>query len=195
MATPNIFPEVHLKFIRHLYMRMMLQPAEVCDKLNLKYQTSYAPTQVQRVINNRGWSKRRKLMVEKLGEVEAVKDTAIVKQIADAHSKVMDDVAKGTEKGLTRALQFVERADNPRAMQAAASAVKTLMSSWMVASGVENSSNTRQTSNVFQINFASMPTRVPKPVSQSPSDPVLSLPVSAPAAPVDDADFDESEPL
>lgn len=174
-------------------MRMMLQPAEVCDKLNLKYQTSYAPTQVQRVINNRGWSKRRKLMVEKLGTVETVKDNAIVKQIADAHSKVMDDVAKGTERGLSRALQFVERADNPRAMQAAASAVKTLMSSWMVASGVENSSNTRQSSNVFQINFASIPTRAPKPVSQSPSDPVLSI--TAPAPVVDDGGFDEEEPL
>jgi len=186
MATPHIFPEVHLKFIRHLYMRMMLQPAECTDKVNLKYKTDYIPSQIQRVINNRGWSKRRKLMVEKLGAIETVKDNAIVKQISDAHNKVMDDVAKGTANGLTRALQFVERADNPRSMQAAASAVKTLMSSWMVASGVENSSNTRQSSNVFQINFASLPTRVPRHVEQ-----VIE---ALPASPTDDG-FDADDPL
>lgn len=188
MAKPNIFPEVHVKFIRHLYMRMMLQPAEVTDKLNLKYKTEYLPSQVQRVINARGWSKRRKLMVQKLGEVETVKDNAIVKQIAEAHNKVMDDVAKGTERGLSRALQFVERADNPRSLQAAASAVKTLMSSWMVASGIENSTTARaQSASVFQINFASMPTRVPKQV-----EPVIET-IQAPQVSADD--FDEADPL
>jgi hypothetical protein len=100
----------------------------------------------------------------------------------------MDDVAKGTERGLSRALQFVERADNPRSMQAAASAVKTLMSSWMVASGIENSTTARaQSASVFQINFASMPTRVPKQV-----EPIVET-IQAPSVSADD--FDEAVPL
>jgi hypothetical protein len=166
MATPHIFPKEHLAFVRQLYLRYMLMPAEITDKVNLKYKTDYAVTQISRVINTRGWSKRRKAIVEKLGPIEKTKDTAIIREIAQAHAKVMDDVAKGTTEGLSRAVEFVRRADNPRSMQAAASGLKSLLSTFMLASGLENSGNARAGTNVFQVNFSNVHLRREEKVAE-----------------------------
>lgn len=153
MAKPNIFSEVHLKFIRHAYMRMMLPPSEVTAHLNAKYQTTYAVTQVQRVINNRGWSKRRKLVVEKLGTVEEKKDTAIVRELATKHAAVMDKVAEGAVAGLDRAASFVRDARDARSLNAAASALKSLTATYRCAAGIDNST-TRSGPSVYTFNFA-----------------------------------------
>lgn len=153
VATPNIFSEVHLKFIRHAYMRMMLPPSEVTAHLNAKYQTTYAVTQVQRVINNRGWSKRRKLVVEKLGTVEEKKDTAIVRELATKHAAVMDKVAEGAVAGLDRAASFVRDARDARSLNAAASALKSLTATYRCAAGIDTS-NTRSGPSVYTFNFA-----------------------------------------
>lgn len=155
MAKPNIFPPEHLKFIKHLYMRVMLMPAEIADKTNAKYGTSYSAAQLSRTINNRGWSARRKNMVERLGPIEAKKDTAIQRELVKAHDRVMDDVVKGTTEGLQRAMQFVAQADNPRTMQAAAAAAKSLFTTFRLAAGLDNSSNRPAGTNVYQFNFAS----------------------------------------
>jgi hypothetical protein len=155
MAKPNIFPPEHLKFIRHLYMRVMLMPAEITDKVNAKYGSNYSVSQLSRAINNRGWSARRKNMVERLGPIEAKKDTAIQRELVRAHDRVMDDVVKGTTEGLQRAMQFVAQADNPRTMQAAAAAAKSLFTTFRLAAGLDNSSNRPAGANVYQFNFAS----------------------------------------
>lgn len=174
MPKPNIFPKEHVAFMRQLYMRHMLMPAEITDKVNLKYKTDYAVTQIQRVINSRGWSARRKTIVEKAGVIEKKKDSAIVREIAQAHAKVMDDVAKGTTEGLTRAVDFVRQADNPRSMLAAASGLKSLLSTFMLASGLENSSNARGGTNVFQVNFSNVPLRR----EEKPAEPVIEEPAA-----------------
>jgi len=153
MAKPNIFSDVHLKFIRHAYMRMMLPPSEVTAHLNAKYKTDYAVTQVQRVINGRGWSKRRKAVVEKAGEIEEKKDSAIVRELAGAHARVMDKVAQGAVDGLDRAAAFVREARDARSLNAAASALKSLTATYRCAAGIDTSTTARGPS-VYQFNFS-----------------------------------------
>lgn len=153
MATPNIFSEHHLKTMRYLYMRMMLQPADVTEKINLKFKTDFTVSQIQRVINSRGWSKRRKAIVAKAGEVEAVKDSQIIRELAQAHGRVLDQVVESTKVGLTKAAQFVASANDARSLLAASSAQKSLLSSFRIAAGIDNASNTARP-NVYQFNFA-----------------------------------------
>lgn len=155
MATPHIFSEEHLKFIRYLYFRVMLKPVEISEKVNAKFKTDFTPSQISRCINNRGWSARRKNMVEKLGAIEAKKDTAFQRELVKAHDKVMDDVARGTTEGLHRAMQFVANADNPRTLQAAAAAAKSLFTTFRLAAGIDNSNTAQRGTNVYQFNFAS----------------------------------------
>lgn len=154
MPTPNIFPDEHVKFVRFLYMRVMLMPTEITQKVNAKYKADYSVKQISRLINSRGWSARRKNMVAKLGPIEQKKDSAILREIAQAHTKVMDDVAKGTTAGLERAMQFVAGAENPRTLQAAAAAAKSLLTTYRLAAGLDNSGTQRASSNVYQFNFA-----------------------------------------
>lgn len=175
VARPNIFSEVHLKFIRHAYMRMMLPPSEVTAHLNAKYKTDYAVPQVQRVINSRGWSKRRKLVVEKVGQVEEKKDSAIVRELAGAHARVMDRVAQGAVDGLDRAAAFVREARDPRALNAAASALKSLTATYRCAAGIDTSSS-RSGPSVYTFNFSSHNPDAPlpaKPVVELSADPGL----------------------
>ncbi len=134
-------------------MRMMLPPSEVTAHLNQKYKTDYAVTQVQRLINTRGWSKRRKLIVEKLGPVEEKKDSAIVRELASQHARVMDRVAEGAVAGLDRAASFVRDARDPRALNAAASALKSLTATYRCAAGIDNST-TRSGPSVYTFNFS-----------------------------------------
>lgn len=177
MATPNIFSDVHLKFIRHAYMRMMLPPSEVTAHLNSKYKTTYAVTQVQRVINGRGWSKRRKLIVEKLEPIEGQKDSAIVRELATKHAAVMDKVAEGAVAGLDRAASFVRDARDARSLNAAASALKSLTATYRCAAGIDTS-NTRTGPSVYTFNFA----------QHNPDAPVEKPVVEIAAEPGDDAD-------
>ena len=182
MSKPNIFPKEHLAFVKQLYMRHMLMPQEITDKVNLKYKTDYAVSQISRAINTRGWSARRKAIVEKSGIIEAKKDTAIIRELAQAHAKVMDDVAKGTTAGLERAVQMVQQADNPRTLNAAASALKSLYATWRVASGVENSSTARGSAS-FSINFANVDLR-----AAPPSIEVVASPAPSNALPLESDD-------
>ena len=184
MSKPRVLAPEHLKFIRHLYMRVMLMPAEITEKVNAKYGTNYSVTQLSRAINNRGWSARRKNMIEKLGPIEAKKDTAIQRELVRAHDKVMDDVVKGTTEGLHRAMQFVANADNPRTMQAAAAAAKSLFTTFRLAAGLDNANNRPQGTNVYQFNFAS--TKVDDVVEAATEV------TAAPAETADEDDFDES---
>jgi len=125
----SVFSNSHLAFIRQLYMRQMQQPLAITDAMNRKYQTTFTVEQVRRCINNRGWSARRKVMVEKLDEVEKVRDAQITKKIAEAHGRVMEDVAKGAVVGMQKAVTFLEHADNPRTLQAGATAASARASS------------------------------------------------------------------
>ncbi|MFZ9725628.1 MAG: hypothetical protein ACO3EH_00345 [Ilumatobacteraceae bacterium] len=150
----------------------MLMPQEITDKVNLKYKTEYATTQIRRLINTRGWSARRKVIVEKAGIIEAKKDTAIVRELTKAHAKVMDDVARGTSQGLERAVEMVQRAGDARSLSAAASALKSLYTTWRVASGIDNS-NTARGAATFSFNFANVDLRAaPQPVAAMPVEPL-----------------------
>lgn len=155
MPTPNIFSEAHLTTMRTLYMRMMLQPQEVCDKMNLKFKTDFTVKQVSRAINSRGWSARRKAMVAKLGAAERIRDAQIVRELANAHGKVLDQVVESSRMGLVKAATLMASADNGRTLQLAANATKTLLSTYRAAAGLDTSANARPQGSSYTFNFAS----------------------------------------
>lgn len=173
--------------MRQLYMRQMQQPLAITEAMNRKYQTTFTVEQVRRCINNRGWSARRKLMVEKLDEVEKVRDAQIVKKLGEAHGRVMEDVAKGAVVGMQKAVTFLERADNPRTLQAGAAALKSLTTTWRLMSGIDNSTTRAAGSTVFAFNFANTPLR---PSSEAPRP--VEVVADVPADPSPDSDSDDA---
>ena len=189
MPRPNIFSDAQLKFMRHAYMRMMVQPADLVIMLNKKFGTDYTITQVHRAINSRKWSTRRKLILEKAEKIEEVSDTRIARQLANKHNEVMSEFAEKSVGGVRKALDFVSRADNPRSLQSAAAAAKSLFSMFKLSAGIDNAT-THQGAATFNFNFASTP--IPKavvPVETVSVDPV-SLPVEDG---LDDDEDDEEE--
>lgn len=190
MPQPNsVFSKAHLAFIHQLYMRQMQQPQTIVEMLNRKYQTEFNVDQIRRAINNRGWSKRRKLIIEKLDGIETKKDTQITREIANAHDRVMDDVAKGATVGLQKAVEFLSRADNPRTLQAGAAALKSLTSTFRIAAGIDNSNTHKPQTNVYSFNFANTPVR-PIVAAQAVVD---ALPPASPAPSPDLEDPDETD--
>lgn len=186
----SVFSNSHLAFIRQLYMRQMQQPLAITDAMNRKYQTTFTVEQVRRCINNRGWSARRKLMVEKLDEVEKVRDAQITKKIAEAHGRVMEDVAKGAVVGMQKAVTFLEHADNPRTLQAGAAALKSLTTTWRLMRGIDNSTTRAAGSTVFSFNFASAQFR---PVAEAARPVEIVAEVPADPSPASDSDDSSDE--
>ena len=107
MAKPYIFPPSHLKFIHQFYLKMQQTPSEVTVLLNEKYATKYTTAQVQRAINTRGWSKRKKLMQHKVRAIEVVTDRVMAKSIAKEHEETIKEVAAGMVTGARKAVGFV----------------------------------------------------------------------------------------
>ncbi len=191
MPQPNaVFSKAHLAFIRQLYMRQMQQPQAIVDLINKKYQTVFTADQIRRAINNRGWSKRRKLIVEKLQDIETKTDAQITREIANAHGRVMDDVAKGATVGLQKAVQFLANANDPRTLQAAAAGLKSLTSTFRIAAGIDNSNTHKPQTNVFSFNFAATPVR-PIVAAEPVADATPALPAEAQEV-ADDGEEDDS---
>ena len=185
MAAPNIFSKPHLRFVHQSYLKMMLQPAEITVALNKKFGTNFEKGQVQRAINTRGWSKRRRKIEEDLEGVETISDRRIVSTLARKHEEVMAEMAEGALGGARRALQFAQSAENVRSLAAAGSAAKSFFSTFALASGIENKAN-RPTGHSYTFNFASTPVKrvgvAPKIVSPESMDGVAG---DGEAAPVD----------
>lgn len=185
MAAPNIFSKPHLRFVHQSYLKMMLQPAEITVALNKKFGTNFEKGQVQRAINTRGWSKRRRKIEEDLEGVETISDRRIVSTLARKHEEVMAEMAEGALGGARRALQFAQSAENVRSLAAAGSAAKSFFSTFALASGIENKAN-RPTGHSYTFNFASTPVKrvgvAPKIVSPESVDGVAGV---GEAGPVD----------
>ena len=107
MAKPHIFPPAHLKFIHQFYLKMRQTPSEVTVLLNEKYGMTYTTAQVQRAINTRGWSKRKKLLEHKVRAIEVVTDRVMAKSIAKEHEDTIKEVAAGMVTG-AKGLPLVE---------------------------------------------------------------------------------------
>lgn len=183
MAAPNIFSKPHLRFVHQSYLKMMLQPAEITVALNKKFGTNFEKGQVQRAINTRGWSKRRRKIEEDLEGVEMISDRRIVTTLARKHEEVMAEMAEGALGGARRALQFAQSAENVRSLAAAGSAAKSFFSTFALASGIENKAN-RPTGHSYTFNFASTPVKrvgdAPKIVSPESVDGVAGVGEAAP---------------
>lgn len=183
MAAPNIFSKPHLRFVHQSYLKMMLQPAEITVALNKKFGTNFEKGQVQRAINTRGWSKRRRKIEEDLEGVETISDRRIVSTLARKHEEVMAEMAEGALGGARRALQFAQSAENVRSLAAAGSAAKSFFSTFALASGIENKAN-RPTGHSYTFNFASTPVKrvgdAPKIVSPESVDGVAGVGEAAP---------------
>lgn len=183
MAAPNIFSKPHLRFVHQSYLKMMLQPAEITVALNKKFGTNFEKGQVQRAINTRGWSKRRRKIEEDLEGVETISDRRIVSTLARKHEEVMAEMAEGALGGARRALQFAQSAENVRSLAAAGSAAKSFFSTFALASGIENKTN-RPTGHSYTFNFASTPVKrvgvAPKIVSPESVDGVAGVGEAAP---------------
>ena len=183
MAAPNIFSKPHLRFVHQSYLKMMLQPAEITVALNKKFGTNFEKGQVQRAINTRGWSKRRRKIEEDLEGVETISDRRIVSTLARKHEEVMAEMAEGALGGARRALQFAQSAENVRSLAAAGSAAKSFFSTFALASGIENKAN-RPTGHSYTFNFASTPVKrvgvAPTIVSSESVDGVAGVGEAAP---------------
>jgi|GEM_PF-4225060 len=166
MAKPNIFPPTHLKFIHQLYLKMQQSPSEVTVQLNRKYGTNYAIGQVQRAINNRGWSKRRKLMQVKVREIEVVTDRVLAKTIAKEHEETIKEVAAGMVTGARKALDFVHSASTVNELAKASTAMKSFMSGFKIASGIEDSRSRPNTIN-YTYDFGRMKLKDVEPVVEA----------------------------
>jgi hypothetical protein len=175
MAKPNIFPPSHLKFIHQFYLKMLQPPSEVTVLLNHKYGTAYTTAQVQRAILSRGWSKRRKLLQEKVKEIEVVTDRVIAKSIAKDHEETIKEVAAGMMTGARKAVDFVNSASTVNELAKASTAMKSFMSGFKIASGIEDSRSRPANAIHYTYDFGS--------VKVKRVEPVIEGLVSDPAAP------------
>ena len=163
MAKPNIFPPSHLKFIHQFYLKMQQPPSEVTVLLNQKYGTTYTTSQVQRAILVRGWSKRKKLMQEKVKAIEVVTDRVLAKSIAKEHEDTIKEVAAGMVAGARKAVDFVHSASTVNELAKASTAMKSFMSGFKIASGIEDSRSRPNTIH-YTYDFGSVKVKSVEPV-------------------------------
>ena len=170
MAKPHIFPPAHLKFIHQFYLKMRQTPSEVTVLLNEKYGMTYTTAQVQRAINTRGWSKRKKLLQHKVRAIEVVTDRVMAKSIAKEHEETIKEVAAGMVTGARKAVGFVHSAATVNELAKASTAMKSFMSGFKIVSGIEDS-RSRPNSINYTYDFAYVPLKRAEPVVEA--DPVV----------------------
>jgi hypothetical protein len=186
MAAHTIFSPAHRDFIRNCYLRSEMQPATIHPMLNEKYGTNYTLVQVQRLINNK-WSKKRKVMLERIRTIETKTDGQIVKSITRKHAQIMDRFAGKSEKLADKALDMANSSSSPRSMAAAASAAKSAITMFRVCTGIDKP-GTGPTAATFNFNFSAI-----RPIKdgEEPAAPVEVQAIEA-SSPGDEDDDDDS---
>ena len=137
------------------YLSKMLQPREVVVALNLKYGTQFNVNQVRRWVTA-NLSKRRRELVTRLAQTPVgVKTNAqIVAKHKDRHRKALERWAERSEKVVDTAFDALERTRDLRSISSGASAVSSLIKTFRVCAGIEDTVAKNQT---FNFNFASTP--------------------------------------
>lgn len=155
----------HLLLLKKLYLTCSIQPKECMVKVNEKFGTSYNIAQVRRAINDRGWSKKRKALIDKakVAVVTSKESRAIVSSIVRDHKSVMEDFGERAKKGAKKAFDLVETSGSARELSAAAAAAKSLVSTYRVCYGLDQEA--RAGGPTFNFNFAAaQPTKAEKQV-------------------------------
>lgn len=154
MPAASIFSPEQRKFIHRAYLTEGHQTATVTELLNKRFGTSFQKKQVQRHINVR-LSQRRKVMVERRGEVGIKSDAQIARENAAKSTAVLAGFAEKTRKVTDKALDMALGARDARTMSAATSAAKAGLTMFRVCAGLEGPS-TGPRAVSFNFAFASV---------------------------------------
>lgn len=151
MAKTRVFSDAHIAYLRHLYIAQSIQPTICAQMVNEKFGTRYTIQQIRRAVTERGWSAKRKAV--KLAGQQMVEKS--VTEIARDHTEAMTRFVKQSAAGVEKAAGMIERARDVRTLSSAASAFKTLVTTYRLCAGLDNASSTR-TGHTFNFNFTNV---------------------------------------
>ncbi len=152
MPAAKIFSDAHREFVRRAYLTQGFQPVVITSMLNAKFGSTFTGIQVQRLVNQK-WSKKRRVFVERAKELNLKSDAQLTRELS---AKVMDDFAGRAVKGATKAFDMLDRANDARTLSAAASAAKSLVTTYRVCSGLDGVGAGGPRAATFNFNFANV---------------------------------------
>lgn len=165
-----------LDYLKILYLRQQLSPKDCVDKLNKKFGKSWTAPQIHKAVEHRGWAAQKKLVAERSAvECPSVPPVGhLVTLRRRSHAAVMDAFVEKAEKGANKAFQFVSNATTARELNAAASAAKSLVTTYRLCAGMDAAGSGSGNVNTFNFNFAG---GLPPPEKQAEkvSDPVVDV--------------------
>ncbi len=189
MAAPRIFTDEQREFIKDQYLRQFAKPSVIALALNGKFKTDFTLRQVNRLIND-NWSKRLRALKNSADQRLKNTDGAAARELARRKIATAGVIAERSANMVMKALDFAERAADPRSLQSAAAATKSFSSTWRTNAGLDGPRSGGVTAANFNFNFANA--SFPR-AGEKPADPVVEVVVSEATAEVDDEDDVEAD--
>ncbi len=189
MAAPRIFTDEQREFIKEQYLREFAKPSIITLAVNGKFKSDFTVRQISRLIND-NWSKRLRTMTAKADCHLKKTDGAAARDLARRKQQIAVVIAERSANMTLKALDFAERAADPRSLQSAAAATKSFSSTWRTNAGLDGPRAGGVTAANFNFNFtnASFPRAGEKPV-----DPAVDVDVTEATDVADTEGEDESD--
>ena len=188
MAAPRIFTDEQREFIKDQYLRQFAKPSVIALAVNGKFKTEFTLKQVNRLIND-NWSKRFRALKAKADCHLKKTDSAAARDLARRKQAIAGVIAERSANMTLKALDFAERAADPRSLQSAAAATKSFSSTWRTNAGLDGARGGCVSAANFNFNFGNAV--IPR-AGEKPVDPVVDIEATDATDEDDEDDSDES---